>query len=143
MAKRIMLVALATLAGGCVASGDPPVKAGRPSADQSQPARYPVRTAGGYRFGPTRNVPDRCGIPEEYGKRGAPLTQAVVDSWPKRFYADIAVMQAALAGVAWPQEVAYIRNCIRATVTAPQVPGPMPGAAATPPSAAPVFSDQF
>lgn len=96
--------------------------------------KYPVKTKDGMVFGGKRSVPNDCRVPTEGKQKGVPLTQAVVDGWPKQFTSDIAIMQAALAGVAYPEEVAYIAACIDTKVTGKQVPGPMPGAIVSPAS---------
>jgi hypothetical protein len=93
------------------------------TADAS--AKFPIKTKDGMSFGDKRSIPNKCKVPAEGKQKGLPLTEAMIAGWPPQFFADIAIMNAALAGVAYPEEVAYIQDCMEAKVLEQQVPGPL------------------
>ncbi|MGB8816677.1 MAG: hypothetical protein WCC66_02035 [Rhizobiaceae bacterium] len=133
MKSRIALLILSLSLAACQSSGKEDVsaaltpKAGAAAADKA----FPVKTKEGLQFGGNRAVANQCMVPAE-GKQGnKPLTQAVIDGWPQAFVSDIAILQAALAGVAYPEEVVYIQDCMQVKVTQPQTPGQMAEPAAT------------
>lgn len=92
-------------------------------------AKFPVKTKGGLSFGDKHSIPNKCLVPPEGKQKGEPLSDAMIAAWPQQFFADVSIMKAALAGVAYPEEVAYIQNCMEAKVLEQQVPGPLPAAA--------------
>ena len=133
MIARGFLVGLCLVLASCQSSGKEDVSAAlTPTADAKAMADFPIKTNEGLQFGGNRAIANQCMVPDEGKQGGQPLTQAMIDAWPQAFVSDIAIMQAALAGVAYPEEVAYIQDCMLAQVTLPQTPGQMaePAAAA-------------
>lgn len=90
--------------------------------------KFPVKTKDSMSFGDQRSIPNKCAVPPEGKQKGAPLSEAIIAGWPQQFFSDVAIMKAALAGVAYPEEVAYIQDCMGAKVLEQQVPGQMPAA---------------
>lgn len=126
MISRSLILGLCLALASCQSSGKEDVSAAlAPKAATEQPA-FPVKTKDGTQFGGNRAIANQCMVPDEGKQGGKPLTQAMIDAWPQAFVSDIAIMQAALAGVAYPEEVAYIQDCMLAIVTTPQTPGQLP-----------------
>jgi hypothetical protein len=126
MISRGFLLGLCLVLASCQSSGKEDVSAAlTPKAGAKTVADFPIRTKDGLQFGGNRAIANQCMVPDEGKQGGQPLTQAMIDAWPQAFVSDIAIMQAALAGVAYPEEVAYIQDCMLAQVSLPQNPGQM------------------
>ena len=126
MISRGLILGLCLALASCQSSGKEDVSTAlAPKATTAQPA-FPVKTKDGTQFGGNRAIANQCMVPDEGKQGGKPLTQAMIDAWPQAFVSDIAIMQAALAGVAYPEEIAYIQDCMLAIVTPPQTPGQLP-----------------
>jgi hypothetical protein len=137
MIARILVLGMSLALASCQSSGKDDVSAAlTPGAAPVKPAGFPLKTKDGLQFGGNRAIANQCMVPDEGKQGGKPLTQAMIDAWPQAFVSDIAILQAALAGVAYPEEVAYIQDCMQAQVTMPQTPGQMADTA-TPAGAAP------
>mgnify|MGYP003401880265 FL=1 len=138
MIVRTLLLGTVLFLTGCQSSGKEDVSAAlTPKADAAKPAAFPVKTKDGMQFGGNRAIPNECLVPAEGKQGGKPVSKAMIEGWPPSFVADIAILEAALAGVAYPEEVAYIQDCMQAKVDKPQTPGQMAGpATATEPAAA-------
>jgi hypothetical protein len=139
MIARALLLGTILLLAGCQSSGKEDVSAAlTPKSGSTAPANaFPVKTKDGLQFGGNRAIANQCMVPDDGKQGGKPLTQTVIDGWPQAFVSDIAILQAALAGVAYPEEVAYIQDCMQVKVTAPQTPGQLPEPAAPAKPAAP------
>jgi hypothetical protein len=126
MIARALLLGTGLLLAGCQSSGKEDVSAAlTPKAATATPAPFPVKSKDGTQFGGNRAIPNECLVPAEGKQGGKPLSKAMIEGWPPAFIADVAIMEAALAGVAYPEEVAYIQDCMQAKVEKPQTPGQM------------------
>lgn len=126
MIVRALLLGTGLLLAGCQSSGKEDMSAAMtPKTDAAKPAAFPVKSKDGMQFGGNRAIPNECLVPAEGKQGGKPLSKAIIEGWPPAFVADIAIMEAALAGVAYPEEVAYIQDCMQAKVEKPQMPGQM------------------
>lgn len=133
MRQAAILIVASLVLAACQSSGKEDVSAAlTPKAAGATAAAFPVKTKDGTQFGGNRAIANQCMVPDEGKQGGKPLTQAMIDAWPQAFISDIAIMQAALAGIAYPEEVAYIQDCMKAAVTNPQTPGQMAEGAAGP-----------
>jgi hypothetical protein len=131
MIVRALFLGTGLLLAGCQSSGKEDVSTAlTPKTAPAKAAVFPVKTKEGLQFGGNRAIANQCMVPDEGKQGGKPLNQAMIDAWPQAFVSDIAIMQAALAGVAYPEEVAYIQDCMLAKVEKPQTPGQMADPAA-------------
>lgn len=131
MITRALLLSTGLLLAGCQSSGKEDLSAAMtPKPSAAAPAAFPVKSKDGMQFGGNRAIPNECLVPAEGKQGGKPLSKAMIEGWPPAFIADIAIMEAAMAGVAYPEEVAYIQDCMQAKVENPQTPGQMPAGAA-------------